>query len=59
MRITPLPPLPCLVAFEAAVRHASFTRAAAELHLTQSAIGRQGGGRCGFADGSHQQYAVN
>jgi DNA-binding transcriptional LysR family regulator len=41
MRITPLPPLPCLVAFEAAVRHASFTRAAAELHLTQSAISRQ------------------
>lgn len=41
MRITPLPPLQCLVAFEAAVRHASFTRAAAELHLTQSAISRQ------------------
>ena len=41
MRITPLPPLQCLIAFEAAVRHASFTRAAAELHLTQSAISRQ------------------
>lgn len=41
MRISPLPPLPCLVAFEAAVRHASFTKAAAELHLTQSAISRQ------------------
>ncbi len=41
MRITPLPPLQCLVAFEAAVRHASFTKAAAELHLTQSAISRQ------------------
>ncbi|NLP62880.1 LysR substrate-binding domain-containing protein [Paraburkholderia sacchari] len=41
MRIAPLPPLPCLVAFEAAVRHASFTRAASELHLTQSAISRQ------------------
>lgn len=41
MRLTPLPPLQCLVAFEAAVRHASFTRAAAELHLTQSAISRQ------------------
>jgi DNA-binding transcriptional LysR family regulator len=41
MRITPLPPLQCLVAFEAAVRHASFTKAANELHLTQSAISRQ------------------
>ena len=41
MRITPLPPLQCLIAFEAAVRHASFTKAAAELHLTQSAISRQ------------------
>jgi len=41
MRITPLPPLQCLVAFEAAMRHASFTKAAAELHLTQSAISRQ------------------
>ncbi|CAG9176729.1 LysR substrate-binding domain-containing protein [Cupriavidus respiraculi] len=41
MRISPLPPLPCLVAFEAAMRQGSFTRAAAELHLTQSAISRQ------------------
>ncbi|ESJ25076.1 LysR family transcriptional regulator [Cupriavidus sp. HPC(L)] len=41
MRIAPLPPLPCLIAFEAAMRHGSFTRAAAELHLTQSAISRQ------------------
>lgn len=41
MRIVPLPPLQCLVAFEAAVRHTSFTRAAVELHLTQSAISRQ------------------
>jgi DNA-binding transcriptional LysR family regulator len=41
MRIGPLPPLPNLIAFEAAVRHGSFTRAAAELHLTQSAISRQ------------------
>ena len=41
MRITPLPPLQCLVAFEAAVRHSSFTKAASELHLTQSAISRQ------------------
>lgn len=41
MRISPLPPLQCLIAFEASVRHASFTRAAGELHLTQSAISRQ------------------
>lgn len=41
MRIDPLPPLQNLVAFEAAVRHGSFTRAAAELHLTQSAVSRQ------------------
>lgn len=41
MRISPLPPLANLVAFEAAMRLGSFTRAAAELHLTQSAISRQ------------------
>jgi len=41
MRITPLPPLQCLVAFEAVMRHASFTKAATELHLTQSSISRQ------------------
>jgi DNA-binding transcriptional LysR family regulator len=41
MRIEPLPPLQTLIAFEAAVRHGSFTRAATELHLTQSAISRQ------------------
>ena len=41
MRIEPLPPLQTLIAFEAAVRHGSFTRAAAELNLTQSAISRQ------------------
>jgi DNA-binding transcriptional LysR family regulator len=41
MRIEPLPPLQLLVAFEATVRHGSFTRAAAELHLTQSAVSRQ------------------
>ncbi|WP_147460676.1 LysR family transcriptional regulator, partial [Pseudomonas savastanoi] len=40
MRIEPLPPLQNLIAFEAAVRHASFTRAASELNLTQSAISR-------------------
>jgi DNA-binding transcriptional LysR family regulator len=41
MRITPLPPLQCLVAFEAAARHASFTRAASELHVTQGAVSKQ------------------
>ena len=33
-----LPPLTALRAFEAAARHRSFTRAAAELHVTQAAI---------------------
>ncbi|WP_374443798.1 LysR family transcriptional regulator [Stella sp.] len=33
-----LPPFPALVAFEAVARLGSFTRAAAELHLTQSAV---------------------
>src|SRR6476659_8383889 len=36
-----LPPLEFLRGFEAAARHLSFTRAAAELFLTQSAISRQ------------------
>ena len=36
-----LPPLGTLVAFEAAARHQSFTRAATELNLTQAAISRQ------------------
>ncbi|GAB3674296.1 LysR family transcriptional regulator [Salinisphaera aquimarina] len=36
-----LPPLATLLPFEAAARHESFTRAAAELHLTQAAISRQ------------------
>jgi LysR family glycine cleavage system transcriptional activator len=36
-----VPPLPALVAFEAAARHLSFTRASEELSLTQSAISRQ------------------
>lgn len=36
-----LPPLNAIVAFEAAARHLSFTRAAAELHLSQSAVSRQ------------------
>lgn len=36
-----LPPLDLLAAFEAAARHLSFTRAAAERHITQSAMSRQ------------------
>src|SRR5579862_7999493 len=36
-----LPPLELLLAFEAAARQLSFTKAAAELHLTQSAVSRQ------------------
>jgi len=36
-----LPPMSLLCAFEAAARHQSFTTAAAELHLTQSAVSRQ------------------
>lgn len=35
-----LPPLNALRAFEAAARHRSFTKAAAELCLTQSAVSR-------------------
>jgi LysR family transcriptional regulator, glycine cleavage system transcriptional activator len=36
-----VPPLDPLLAFEAAARNLSFTKAAAELHLTQSAVSRQ------------------
>jgi DNA-binding transcriptional LysR family regulator len=36
-----LPPLELLPAFEAAARNLSFTKAAEELHLTQSAVSRQ------------------
>lgn len=36
-----LPPLTWLRAFEAAARHLSFTQAAQELHLTQTAISKQ------------------
>lgn len=36
-----LPPLATLIAFEAAGRHLSFTKAAAELHLTQAAVSKQ------------------
>ena len=37
----PLPPLGWLRAFEAAARHRSFTHAAAELNMTQSAVSQQ------------------
>ena len=37
---TRIPPLNHLRAFEAAARHGSFTRAAAELHVTQGAVSR-------------------
>jgi len=36
-----LPPLHAMTAFEASARHLSFTRAALELHLSQSAVSRQ------------------
>lgn len=41
MRRFQLPPLDLLETFEAAARHLSFTRAADELSLTQSAVSRQ------------------
>lgn len=41
LRKTFLPPIADLLAFEAAARHASISRAAQELHLTQSAVSRQ------------------
>ncbi|MBV8869217.1 MAG: LysR family transcriptional regulator, partial [Acetobacteraceae bacterium] len=37
----PLPSLNGLRAFEAAARHMSFTRAAAELNVTQTAVSHQ------------------
>ncbi len=37
----PLPPLNALRAFEAAARHMSLTKAAAELHVTQAAVSHQ------------------
>jgi len=40
-RTDDLPALDLLKAFEAAARHLSFTRAGAELHLSQSAVSRQ------------------
>ncbi len=41
MKIQPLPPFKALIAFESAARLGSFTRAAAELNVTQGAISRQ------------------
>lgn len=41
MRTTRLPSLDLIRGFEAAARQMSFTRAAAELHVTQSAVSRQ------------------
>jgi LysR family transcriptional regulator, glycine cleavage system transcriptional activator len=41
MRRSRIPPISALIAFEAAARHESFTLAARELSLTESAISRQ------------------
>ncbi|MFD2207011.1 LysR substrate-binding domain-containing protein [Kiloniella antarctica] len=41
MKISPLPSLKSLVAFESAARHLSFTAAGAELNVTQGAVSRQ------------------
>jgi LysR family glycine cleavage system transcriptional activator len=41
LRKTLLPTMTALTAFECAARHGSFTRAAAELNLTQGAVSRQ------------------
>jgi LysR family glycine cleavage system transcriptional activator len=38
---SPLPPLNSLRAFECAARHLSFTKAADELNITQSAVSHQ------------------
>ena len=39
--IKKLPPLETLIAFESVGRHGSFTQAATELYLTQSAVSKQ------------------
>ncbi|WP_063532604.1 LysR substrate-binding domain-containing protein [Burkholderia sp. MSMB1589WGS] len=41
MKIHPIPPLQCLVFFDAAARHGNFTRAAEELNVTQGAVSKQ------------------
>lgn len=41
MKINPIPPLQCLVFFDAAARHGNFTRAAEELNVTQGAVSKQ------------------
>lgn len=41
MRLSSLPPFDCVVAFEATARHKSFTLAAKELNITQSAVSRR------------------
>ncbi|MBV8617520.1 MAG: LysR family transcriptional regulator [Curvibacter sp.] len=41
LRRNQLPAIPSLLAFEAAARHGSISRAAGELHLTQGAVSRQ------------------
>src|SRR5262245_37338989 len=41
MDLEPLPSLSAIRVFEAAARHASFTRAAEELHMTQAAVSYQ------------------
>ncbi|VVO74196.1 Glycine cleavage system transcriptional activator [Pseudomonas fluorescens] len=41
MSLKKLPPLSAIVAFDAVVRLGTFTRAASELHLTQSAVSKQ------------------
>ncbi|RKP52362.1 LysR substrate-binding domain-containing protein [Trinickia fusca] len=41
MHIHPLPPLQCLIAFDAAARFGNFTRAAQELNVTQGAVSKQ------------------
>ncbi|HEU6455791.1 MAG TPA: LysR family transcriptional regulator, partial [Roseateles sp.] len=39
-QVSPLPPLTALPSFEAAARLLSFSKAAAELHLTPGAVSR-------------------
>jgi LysR family transcriptional regulator, glycine cleavage system transcriptional activator len=41
VHLSSLPPFDCVVAFEATARHKSFTLAAKELNITQSAVSRR------------------